>query len=111
MREVADQLQRAATEPPGHFRHGAGVRPGADPAGRGAAVPAAQQLETSHHQPEGDQPPASDVTGRRVSALSGCSSSLRKGSGKSHAKDSSSDLNSVAGLGRKPRNACNRRDN
>lgn len=65
MRDVADQLQRAATEPPGHFRHGAGVRPGADPAGRGAAVPAAQQLETSHHQPEGDQPPASDVTGRR----------------------------------------------
>lgn len=67
MRDVADQLQRAATEPPGHFRRGAGVRPGADPAGRGAAVPAAQQLETSHHQPEGDQPPASDVTGRRVS--------------------------------------------
>lgn len=68
MRDVADQLQRAACEPPRHRRRGAGVRPGADPAGRGAAVPAPQQPETSHDQPQGDQPPASDVTGRTTTA-------------------------------------------
>lgn len=46
VRDVADRLQRAAGEPPGHRGHGAGVRLGANPAGRGAAVPAAQQPET-----------------------------------------------------------------
>lgn len=40
MCDVADQLQRAAREPPGDCAHGAGVRPGANPAGRSAAVPA-----------------------------------------------------------------------
>lgn len=64
MCDVADRLQRAAREPPGDCAHGAGVRPGADPAGRGAAVPAPEQLETSYHQPEGDQSQASDVAGR-----------------------------------------------
>lgn len=68
---MADQLQRAAGEPPGDCGHGAGVRPGANPAGRGAAVPAAQQPETSHYQPEGDQSEATDVTGNKliISAL------------------------------------------
>lgn len=66
MRDVADQLQRPAREPPGDCGHGAGVRPGADPAGRGAAVPAAEQLETSHYQPERNQPQATDVTGRPI---------------------------------------------
>lgn len=60
---MADQLQRAAREPPRHRGRGAGVRPGADPAGRGAAVPTPQQPETSHHQLKGDQPQAADVTG------------------------------------------------
>lgn len=69
MCDVADQLQRAAREPPCDCGHGAGVRPGANPAGRGAAVPATEQLETSHHQPEGDQSPASDVTGMDRSPL------------------------------------------
>lgn len=68
VRDVADQLQRAAREPPRHRGHGAGVRPGADPAGRGAAVPAPQQPETSHHQLEGDQPQAADVTGTTATA-------------------------------------------
>lgn len=63
---MADQLQRAACEPPGNRGHGAGVRPGADPAGRGAAVPAAQQPKTPHYQPEGDQSQAANVTGTRV---------------------------------------------
>lgn len=54
MRDVADQLQRAAREPPGDRGHGAGVWPGTNPAGRGPTVPAAQQLETSDHQPERD---------------------------------------------------------
>lgn len=66
MRDVADQLQRAAREPPGDRGHGAGVRPGADPAGRGAAVPATEQLENWHHQPEGDQSEATDVAGRPI---------------------------------------------
>lgn len=61
--DVADRLQCSAGEPPGHGGHSAGVRPGADPAGRGAAVPAAQQPEAPHHQPEGDQPEAANVTG------------------------------------------------
>lgn len=64
MCNVADQLQSAARQPPGDGRHGAGVRSGANPAGRGAALPTAQQPETSHHQPEGDQSEAADVTGR-----------------------------------------------
>lgn len=63
---MADQLQRAAREPPGDCGHGAGVRPGANPAGRGAAVSAAEQLETSHHKPEGDQSQATDVAGRLI---------------------------------------------
>jgi len=66
LRDVADQLQRAARQPPGDCGHGAGVRPGANPAGRGAALPTAEQLETSHYQPEGDQSEATDVTGRRI---------------------------------------------
>lgn len=68
MCDVADQLQRAASEPPSYCGHGAGLRPGANPAGRGSAVPTTEQLETSHHQSEGDQPPASDVTGRPITA-------------------------------------------
>lgn len=68
MCDVADQLQRAASEPPSNCGHGAGLRPGANPARRGAAVPATEQLETSHHQFEGDQPPASDVTGTPITA-------------------------------------------
>lgn len=61
---MADRLQRAAGEPPRDGGDGAGVRPGADPAGRGPAVPAAQQPEPQHHQPEGDQPQAANVTGK-----------------------------------------------
>lgn len=69
VRRVADQLQRAAAEPSSDRGRRAGVRPGPDPAGRSAAVPAAQQPETSHHQLEGDQPAAPDVTGTRRSKL------------------------------------------
>lgn len=68
MRDVAHQLQRAALEPPGDCGHRAGVRPGANPAGRGAALPAAQQPETPHHQPEGDQSEAADVTGTPITS-------------------------------------------
>lgn len=63
---MADQLQRTAGEPPGDCAHGAGVRLGANPEGRGAAVSAAEQPETPHHQPEGDQPQATDVPGTRI---------------------------------------------
>lgn len=63
---MADQLQRAAPEPPGDRGHGAGVRPGTNAAGRGAAVPAPEQPESPNHQPEGDQSPASDVAGRHL---------------------------------------------
>lgn len=54
MCDVADQLQSVAREPPSYCGHGAGVRFGANPAGWGPAVPAAEQPETSRHQPEGD---------------------------------------------------------
>lgn len=67
VRDVADQLQRAAREPPRRRGQGASVRPGADLAGRGAAVPAPEQPPTSHHQLEGNQSQASDVTGRATS--------------------------------------------
>lgn len=63
MCHVADQLQRAARQPPGNCGRGAGVRLGANPEGRGAAVSATEQPETPHHQPEGDQPQATDVPG------------------------------------------------
>lgn len=66
MCDVADQLQRAACEPPGNCGHGAGVRPGANPAGRGAAVPATQQPKTPHYQPKGDQSQATNVTGTSI---------------------------------------------
>lgn len=66
MCDVVDQLQRAAREPPGDCGYCAGVRPGANPARRGAAVSASEQLETSHHQLEGDQPQTPDVTGKWV---------------------------------------------
>lgn len=62
---MADQLQGAATEPSGDMGVLSGVRPGADPAGWGPSVPASQQPETTVHQPEGDQPETSDVTGKR----------------------------------------------
>lgn len=65
---MVDQLQRFTREPPRHRGRGAGVRPGADPAGRGAPLSAAQQPETPHHQPEGDQSQATDVTGTMISS-------------------------------------------
>lgn len=64
VRALAHRLQRAAAEPPRDCGHGAGVRPGADPAGRGPAVPAAQQPESRHHQPEGDQSETANVPGK-----------------------------------------------
>lgn len=70
MRDVAHQLQRAALEPPGDGGQRAGVRPGANPAGRGAALPAAEQPEAQHHQPEGDQSEAADVTGTPITSYS-----------------------------------------
>ena len=41
-----------------------GFRPGPDPPRRGPSVPASQQPPTPVHQPEGDQPTATDVTGK-----------------------------------------------
>lgn len=46
-----------------------GVRPGPDPAGWGPPVPASQQPETPVHQPEGDQPETSDVTGKMLEVV------------------------------------------
>ena len=65
---MAHQLQRAALEPPGDCGQRAGVRPGANPAGRGVALPAAEQPETQHHQPEGDQSEAADVAGTPITS-------------------------------------------
>lgn len=40
-----------------------GIRPGSNPPGWSPPVPPAQQPEATEHQPEGDQPPAANVTG------------------------------------------------
>lgn len=54
-----------------------GVRPGADPAGWGAPVPAPQQPETPVHQPEGDQPETTDVTGKGCTKARSCVFTVR----------------------------------
>lgn len=65
MRSVVDKLQGAPREPPGDMGHCTGLRLGPDPPGWGPALPPAQQPQTPVHQPEGDQPAAADVTGKR----------------------------------------------
>lgn len=65
MRGLVDQLQGASTDPPGNMGVCPGVRSGPNTPGWCSPVSATQQSETSVHQPEGDQPKATDVTGKK----------------------------------------------
>lgn len=76
---MADPLQGAARQPPGDLGVRAGVRLRSDPPGRGSPVPPAQQPAAPEHQPEGDQPPAANVSGNDAptSPLKGTAESRR----------------------------------
>lgn len=61
VRAVAHPLQSAPRQPPSDLGLCPSVRPGADPARWGAPLSATQQSPGALHQPQGDQPAASDV--------------------------------------------------
>lgn len=61
---MADKLQGASTDPSGNMGVSTGIRFSTDPPGWGSPVPASQQFETPVHKFEGDQPEATNVTGK-----------------------------------------------
>jgi len=69
MRAVVNKLQGASSEPPGDMGVCSGIRLGADAPGWSPPLPSAQQPAAPVHQPEGNQPPAADVTGEPSRAV------------------------------------------
>lgn len=69
---LVDQLQGASTDPPGNMGVCPGVRSRPNTPGWGSPVSASQQSKTTIHKPEGDQPEATDVTGKECFQIKLC---------------------------------------